>query len=87
MFSSDYEAVTTELHQANHALKEERLAAQAAGRRPAYCPVTAAGLDQAELLAALNAVPPARRPHVEVKDALRAAYTKKYPCGGRALPA
>lgn len=82
MFSSEARSLFAEVRTAFKALKAERLAAEGAGRRPAYCPKGKAELSQKELLAGLRAVPPAERSRVEVKDALRNALARKYPCAG-----
>ena len=80
MFASEAEELQGEIRTSFAALKQERLGAQAAGRRPAYCPPGPARLSTADISAAMSAVPPARRPHVQVRDALRAAFARKYPC-------
>jgi hypothetical protein len=35
-----------------------------------------------EMMGAMTAVPPVRRTHIQVRDALRAALARKYPCPG-----
>lgn len=80
MFSGDARSMMAELKTATKALKAERLAAEAAGRRPAYCPTGKVSFSQSEILASLRAVPPAERSRVQVKDALRASFGRKYPC-------
>jgi len=80
MFSSEARELQAEIRTSGAALKQERLAAQRAGRRPAYCPPGPASLSVEEIFAAMNAVPPARRARTPVKDALRAAFARKYPC-------
>lgn len=83
MFSSDLKRLMSEIGTSMKSLKEERLAALAARRRPAYCPDGKAELSRQELFAAMEAVPPAARPKVQVKDALRAGLARKYPCARR----
>ena len=80
MFSSDAQLLQDEVVSSFATLRRERLAAVAARRRPAYCPTDRATLTQPELLAALTAVPPARRAGTQVRDALKAAFRRKYPC-------
>ena len=80
MFSSESTEMQAELRAATSALRGERLAAQAAGRRPAYCPPEHASLEVPEIIAAMRAVPPARRAQTDIKDALRGAFARKYPC-------
>jgi hypothetical protein len=81
LFSSDYKLLKGEVEAASGQLRAERLAAEKAGRRPAYCPGRAAGgLNSNELLAHLRTIPAAQRPGVAMKDALRDLYARKYPC-------
>jgi hypothetical protein len=80
MFSSEARELQAEIRSSGAALKQERLAAQRSGHRPAYCPPGPASLSVEEIFAAMNAVPPARRAHTSVRDALRAAFARKYPC-------
>jgi hypothetical protein len=81
LFASDYKTLKTEVTNASGQLRSERLAARAAGRRPAYCPPQDQGsLDSNELLAAFRTIPPAVAARTEVKDALRALLARKFPC-------
>ncbi len=80
MFSSDAQQLQSEIVTSGASLRRERLATIKAGRRPAYCPPDHASLDQQEIFAALTAVPPARRARTQVRDALKAAFARKYPC-------
>lgn len=79
-FSSDGRLVMDELNASNTALRSERLAAQVAGRRPAYCPDLHPRATSTEIVTALRTIPAARRPQVEVRNALRAFYARRYPC-------
>lgn len=78
--SSDARLVMDEMNASNTALRSERLAAQAAGRRPAYCPDLHPRASSTEIVAALRTIPLARRPQVQVRNALRAFYARRYPC-------
>jgi hypothetical protein len=81
LFASDYKLLKAEVTNASAQLRAERLAARAAGRRPAYCPPQDQGsLDSNELLAAFRTIPPAVAARTEVKDALRALLARKFPC-------
>lgn len=80
MFAGDYREMQEATQAAVAALRRERLAAIAAHRRPAYCPPDHAGLTPGEMIAAMQAVPPPRRPRTDIKDAFRAAFVRKYPC-------
>ena len=81
LMSGDAARMMREIGTAAKELKAERLRAEAAGRRGAYCPKGAASLSQQELIAAVYAVPPAERPRVQVKEAIRRGLARKYPCG------
>ena len=80
LMSSDYKLLKKEIMVHSATLRSERLAAQKAGRRPAYCPPAKSGLNSDELLAAFRSIPAAQRPRTDVKDALRALLVRKYPC-------
>ena len=80
MFSSDIGLLKDEIKGAGQALREERLAAQRAGRRAAYCPPERPALNSNELLAHFRAIPAPQRARTEVRDALRSLLVRKYPC-------
>jgi hypothetical protein len=80
--SSDYKLLKAEIVTASGALRTERIAAERAGRRGAYCPPGKSGLNSKEILAYLRTVPVPQRPRVEVKDALRGLLSHKFPCRG-----
>jgi hypothetical protein len=81
LFASDYKLLKAEVTNASAQLRAERLAARAAGRRPAYCPPQDQGsLDSNELLAAFRTIPSGVAARTEVKDALRALLARKFPC-------
>jgi hypothetical protein len=80
LFSSDYKALKAEIVTNSQILRNERLAAARAHRRPAYCPPAKTSLNSDEILASFRTVPAAQRPRTPVKDALRALLVRKYPC-------
>ncbi|HLL31908.1 MAG TPA: hypothetical protein VK403_13020 [Allosphingosinicella sp.] len=82
LVSSDYKLLQNEIVAQSKVLRAERLAAQRAGRKPAYCPPPKQGLGSNEILAAFRTIPAAQRPRVQVRDALRAHLARKYPCRG-----
>lgn len=81
LFSSDLKALTREVKADAAQIRAERLAAEAAGRRGAFCP-PAAGvkLTDNDVLEAMQAVPPALRARTDTKDALRAYLARRHPC-------
>jgi hypothetical protein len=78
--SRDYKPVMAELDGSGKALRAERLAAEAIGGRPAYCPAGRSPLSPDDIFSGLQAISPAQQAQVQVKDALRAIYSRKYPC-------
>jgi hypothetical protein len=82
LMSSDYKLLKNEIVAHSQTLRAERLAAERAHRRPAYCPPAKSGLKSDEILAAFRSIPAAQRPSIDVKDALRALLARKYPCRG-----
>jgi hypothetical protein len=82
LMASDYKLLKAEVVAQSQVLRSERLAAQRAGRKPAYCPPADSDLTSGEILAAFRTIPAAQRPRIQVKDALRALLARKYPCRG-----
>jgi hypothetical protein len=82
LMSSDYKLLKNEIVAQSQVLRGERLAAERAHRRPAYCPPAKTSLKSGEILAAFRSIPAAQRPRIDVKDALRALLARKYPCRG-----
>lgn len=81
LFSSDLKVLKKEAGAAGAQLRSERLAAQKAGRPPAYCPPDKGGqMNSDQLLAILRAVPAQDRHRLQVKDALRTHFARRYPC-------
>ena len=80
LFSSDYRLLKNEVVTASAALRNERLAAENAGRHGAYCPPARSGLSSGEILAFFRIIPAAQQQRTEVKDAVRALLARKYPC-------
>lgn len=79
LFSGDLKLLKKEVERSAAALREERLAAIKAGRKPAYCPPEKAGLGSKELLTRFRAIP-ASEQAMPVRDALRGVMVAKYPC-------
>jgi hypothetical protein len=81
LFASDYKLLKKTIQADSLALRDERLVAKAAGRTPAYCPSGPAKLDSNEIVQAMRAVPAAQRARTDTRDALRAYFVRRYPCG------
>ena len=83
LFSGDFKVLKKEVEGASAQLRTERLAAQQAGRKPAFCPPAKGGsLNPNELLAHMRSIPAGQRSQTEVKDGLRGLLARKYPCAG-----
>ena len=80
LMSSDYKLLKREIETQVGALRAERLAAERARRKAAYCPPAKPSLGSGEILTAFRTIPAAQRPRIQVKDALRALMARKYPC-------
>jgi hypothetical protein len=80
MFSGDLRILKREIETASGQLRAERIAAQRAGRRAAFCPPPKVGLKSGEILGYFRAIPAAQRPGTEVKNALRGLLARKFPC-------
>ena len=80
VFASEGRLVMDELNDSNRALRAERMRAQAAGRRPVYCPEAHSRASPQEIVGALRRIPASRRAQIQVRDALRVFYARRYPC-------
>ena len=80
MFSSDLKLLQNQIKTDSAALRAERIAAQAAGKRPAYCPPGAVKLGVKDIVGAMREVPPGRRATTDTRDALRAYFARRFPC-------
>jgi hypothetical protein len=81
LFSSELRLLKSEVRTAAGTVRAERLAALRAGRRPAFCPPGEGGrFDSAELIRHFQAIPPAQRARMEVRDGLKSLLIRKYPC-------
>lgn len=82
LFSRDYYRLKREIEADGHALKQDYARARAAGRKTDFCPPTKGKpkVGKTEFLAALRAVPVAKRATTDTKDVLRGVLERKYPC-------
>ena len=81
LFASDFKLLQKTIEADGRALGDEGRAAKAAGRTPAFCPVGRIKLTSDEIIQAMRAVPAAQRPRTDTRDALRAYFARRYPCG------
>lgn len=80
IFSSEYRELQSEVRASGAALRQERLVALQRAQRPAYCPRGSVSLAPEEIFAAAQAVPAARRSATPLREAIRYALARKYPC-------
>ena len=80
MFSGDMKLLQNTIKADSAALRAERTAAQAAGKRPAYCPPGPVKMGVKDIMDAMRAVPAGRRAATDTRDALRAYFARRFPC-------
>ena len=79
LFSRDLRPVMNEMRQVSREMKEEAERRKAAGLPRRACPPTGTKLDSDQLLAMLNAIPPAER-GISVKEGLVRVMAQRFPC-------
>lgn len=81
MFSGDLKLLTNQVKGDAGKIREERLAAKAAGKPTAFCPPeSGAKLTDKDILAAMQAVPAADRARTDTRIALRNFLSRRHPC-------
>lgn len=86
LVSRDFYRLKREIEADGQALKREYARAKAAGEKTAFCPPAKGKpkVGKTEFLAALRAVPVAKRRSTDTKDVLRGLLERKYPCSATA---
>lgn len=80
-FDSDYGRLKTEATAVGKSIGDDRIAAERAGRPILYCsPQPRAQLGSFEFIDGLEAIPPAERARMSLKDAMIRVLQRKYPC-------
>jgi hypothetical protein len=80
-FDADYSRLKSEAYAAGNSLRDDRLAAQKAGKPILYCsPKARAQLGSMEFIDGLEAIPSTERPKLNLKQAMLRVLQKKYPC-------
>src|SRR5690242_13152330 len=80
-FDSDYSRLKAEATAVGVSIREDRVAAERAGRPILYCsPQPRAQLGNFEFIDGLEAIPAAERANMSLKDAMLRVLQKKYPC-------
>ena len=81
LLSSDMGLLKKEMTGAANALRAERLVADKAGRKPAYCPpAKQAGMGADEIIGHFQSIPASDRGRMTTRDGFRTLLAKKYPC-------
>ena len=82
LFSRDFYRLKREIEADGDTLKKEYAREKAAGRATSFCPPAHGKprVSKNEYLAALRAVPVAKRSTTDTKDVLRTVLEHKYPC-------
>ena len=80
MFSGDMKLLQNQIKADAAALRAERVTAQQAGKRPAYCPPGPVKLGVKDIIGAMREVPAPRRATTDTRDALRAYFARRFPC-------
>lgn len=81
LLSSDLRLLRKEMNASFAVLRAERLAAEKAGKKPAYCPpAKSEGVEPEEIIGHFRSIPEAQRPRVTAKDGFRSFLAKKFPC-------
>ena len=79
LLRADTRRLIAEVRTATETIGNEREAAIAAGRRPAFCPAGRVSLSADAILARFNAIPAARR-NISVTQAMREWMSERHPC-------
>ncbi len=81
LFDPDYRRLRAEGIQAGTQIRLEREAAERAGKPILYCsPKPRAELGNMEFVRGLEAIPPAERARMSLKDGMLRVLQRKYPC-------
>jgi hypothetical protein len=81
LFDAEYRRLKAEAMAAGRSIRNERIAAEKAGRPILYCsPKARAQLGAMELIHGLQAIPAAERQTMSLKPAMLRILQKKYPC-------
>jgi hypothetical protein len=80
-FDSDYGRLKSEATVVGKSIGDDRIAAEKAGKPILYCsPSPRAELGSFEFIRGLEAIPPAERAQMNLKNAMIRVLQKKYPC-------
>ena len=80
-FDGDYGRLKAEATAAGKSIGDDRIAAERAGKPILYCsPQARAQLGSFEFINGLEAIPPAERARMSLKQAMLRVLQKKYPC-------
>jgi cell division protein FtsL len=81
VFDADYRRLKAQATAAGQSIRNDRIAAEKAGRPILYCsPKARAQLGSMEFIDGLEAIPPGERASMSLKQAMLRILQKKYPC-------
>ena len=80
IFSGDLKVLTNQVKADSASLRAENRSLSAAGKPRAYCAPEKFGMDDDEIMAAMQAVPADRRAGTSTKSALRDYLARRFPC-------
>ena len=81
LFDSDYGRLKAEATAVGVSIREDRIAAERAGRPILYCsPQPRAHLGNIEFIDGLEAIPATERANMSLKEAMLRVLQRKYPC-------
>lgn len=80
LFSSKLKPLMAEGKAAGEAMRQQRLAAQKRGEKPAYCPPEGGTMGQQEMMDGLARIPQAERRSLPLSQGMARVLAAKYPC-------
>jgi hypothetical protein len=80
LMSGDLKLLTNQIKQDSAELRAQNQALEAAGKRKLYCTPAGFGMDQKQVLQAMENVPAPQRASLSTRDALRAYLAQVHPC-------
>lgn len=81
LFSGDLKLLMRQIKTDAAQIRDERLAAKAAGRPTGFCPPEGGTkLSDKDILSAMQAVPASERARTDTRSALRAYLVRRHPC-------
>lgn len=80
LFSSDLKLLSNQVKADFAQILSDHAAAKKAHRATDFCPPASVNLTDKDIVAAMQAVPPAARARTDSREALRGLMVRRYPC-------